>query len=314
MSPFRKNENHSSVNDRRADHSDGHRLRVALCLIGLYLVGEIIVGLVAHSLALLSDAAHMLTDVAGLVLALVAIWFAKRPASGRFTYGFRRVEILSAQANGLVLLGLSVILVVEAVHRLIRPPRVTGPLVLAVALIGVVVNLVATWSMSKADRTSLNIEGAFQHIATDLLGFVATALAGVVIIVGHWQRADPVATLVVVVMMVRSGVGLVRESGRVFLEGAPANLDASAVGATLAAVPGVAEVHDLHIWEITTGMPAVSAHVLVESGYDCHEVQHQIQDVLRRQYQLDHSTLQVEHTQPALQITLKPNPDQAREH
>lgn len=280
--------------------ADGRWLSLALAAIAMFMVAEVTVGVIAHSLALLSDAAHMLTDVASLALALVAMRLAKRPAEGRFTYGFKRAEILSAQTNGVTLLILGLLLAIEAVRRLVSPSTVTGGLVLTVALVGVVVNLGASRSINRASRTSLNTQGAFQHILTDLFGFVATAVAGLVIILTSWERADAVASLFVVLLMVRAGVGLVRDSGRIFMEAAPLDVNPDSLGAALAALPGVAEVHDLHVWEITSGMPAVSAHVIVESDSDCHGVQREVQRVLHDQHHITHSTLQVEHASDGL--------------
>nr|WP_024806086.1 cation diffusion facilitator family transporter [Nocardia sp. BMG51109] len=281
---------------------DGDRrwLAGALAVIVLFLLGEVVVGVLAGSLALLSDAAHMLTDAASIALALWAMRLSARPATGRMTFGWKRVEILSAQANGVTLLLLAVWLTYEAIQRLVHPPAVSGGLVLGTALVGVVVNLVATWMISRADRASLNIEGAFQHILNDLFAFIATAIAGAVIMVTGFGRADGIATLVVVVLMVRAGVGLVRASSRIFLEAAPADLDPSAIGRAMAARDGVVEVHDLHIWEITSGSPALSAHVLVEPGRDCHAVREGVARWLADEHHIEHATLQVDHAQPRL--------------
>lgn len=274
---------------------DRRPLRAALVLIVGFMAGEAAVGLAFGSLALLSDAAHMLTDVVSLALALVALRLAARPPRGGFTYGLRRVEILSAQANGITLLLLAVWLSYEAVRRLIEPPPVPGVPVLVTALIGVAVNLAATWLLSAANRTSLNIRGAYQHILTDLFGFAATALAGLVLLLTGFDRADGIATLVVVALMVRAGVGLVRDSGRIFLEAAPTDVDPAELGYRLAALPGVDEVHDLHVWTITSGEPAMSAHVLVCGGHDCHRVRRDMERLLRGEYHVDHTTLQVDH-------------------
>jgi cobalt-zinc-cadmium efflux system protein len=184
------------------------------------------------------------------------------------------------------------------VRRLIHPAEVTGGLVLGTALAGIVVNLAATWLLSRADRSSLNVEGAFQHVLTDLFAFIATAVAGLVVLVGGWSRADPLASLIVVVLMLRSGVGLVRESGRIFLEAAPAGLDPSRIGHELAGRPQVAEIHDLHVWEITSGQPALSAHVLVDPQADCHAVRLDLEALLITSFQIEHSTLQVDHIAP----------------
>ncbi|WP_055589660.1 cation diffusion facilitator family transporter [Streptacidiphilus griseoplanus] len=283
-------------------------LTVALGLITVFMAAEVVVGLLAHSLALISDAAHMLTDAASILLALVAMRLAERPARGGYTFGLKRAEILSAMANGTTLLVLSVWLAYEAVRRLIAPPEVSGTLVLITALAGVAVNLAATWSISRANRTSLNVEGAYQHILTDLFAFIATAVAGGVMVVTGFARADAIASLVVVALMLRAGAGLVRDSGRIFLEAAPAGLDPDTIGDQLAASGDVAEVHDLHIWQITSGHPALSAHILVPPGGDCHAVRRRLQGLLRDRYRITHTTLQVDHVgedgdEQLLQIT-----------
>ncbi|HEX5120873.1 MAG TPA: cation diffusion facilitator family transporter [Pseudonocardiaceae bacterium] len=289
--------------------SDRRWLAGALTVIAAFMIGEVTVGVIAGSLALLSDAAHMLTDAASIGLALWAIRLAARPAAGRMTYGWKRAEILSAQANGLTLLLLGAWLTYEAVQRLLHPPAVDGGLVLVVALVGIVVNLAATWMISKANRTSLNVEGAFQHILNDLFAFIATAVAGLVIVLTGFTRADAIATLVVVALMVRAGVGLVRESSRIFLESAPAGLDPDALGDRLVGLPGVDEVHDLHVWQITSGQVALSAHVLVDQGGDCHALRRDLEQVLAGDYAITHTTLQVDHAVPASRRTSSPVDD-----
>jgi cation diffusion facilitator family transporter len=201
--------------------ADRRWLSVALGLIVVFMVGEFVVGLLAGSLALISDSAHMLTDAASLVLALVAIRLSARPAQGSYTYGLKRAEILSAQANGITLLLLSVWFVYEGVRRLLDPPPVAGGLVLITAVVGIVVNVAAAWCISRANRTSLNVEGAFQHILNDLYAFIATAIAGAVVLLTGFARADALAALLVAALMLKAGWGLVRESGRIFLEAAP---------------------------------------------------------------------------------------------
>ncbi|OCB23450.1 cation diffusion facilitator family transporter [Mycobacterium intracellulare] len=279
--------------------ADRRWLAIALGLIVGFMAAEVVVGLVAHSLALISDAGHMFTDAASIALALIAARLAARPARGRYTYGFKRVEILSAQANGITLLLLAVWFVYEGVRRLIAPPEVAGPLVLITALIGIVVNIAATWAISRANRASLNVEGAFQHILNDLYAFIGTAIAGVVVWTTGFARADAIAALVVAGLMVRAGWGLVGESGRIFLEAAPAHLDPGEVGARLVAIPQVDEVHDLHVWQISSGQPPLSAHVLVADGGDCHLVRARIETVLRNEFGLEHTTLQLEHAAEA---------------
>ncbi|MGD9987524.1 cation diffusion facilitator family transporter [Pseudonocardia sp.] len=281
-------------------NADRRWLTIALVLISVFMVAEFVVGLIAGSLALLSDSAHMLTDAAAIVLALIAIRLAARPAKGGYTYGLRRAEILSAQANGITLLLLAVWFVYEGVARLIDPPPVEGGLVLVTALVGIVVNVAATWCISRANRSSLNVEGAFQHILNDLFAFIATAIAGVVLVTTGFTRADAIAALVVAALMIKAGWALVRESGRIFLEAAPRGTDPDALGAELVAVPGVAEVHDLHLWEITSGEAALSAHVMVRPQDDCHEVQKAVEEILRARHGLRHTTLQVDHAEPGV--------------
>jgi cobalt-zinc-cadmium efflux system protein len=206
----------------------------------------------------------------------------------------RRAEILSAQLNGATLLALGAVIVLEGVRRLVSPPDVEGATVLLVALAGIAVNLAATMVLAGADRRSLNVEGAFQHVLTDLFAFVATAVAGAVVLTTGFSRADGIAALIVAALMVRSGIGLLRDSGRVLLEASPRDLDPEEIGRTLAAAPHVVEVHDLHVWEVTSGFPALSAHVVVRSGCDTQSHRRQLALILRESFGIEHSTLQVE--------------------
>jgi cobalt-zinc-cadmium efflux system protein len=279
---------------------DRRYLAGALALTVAFMAAEVVVGLLARSLALLSDAAHLLTDAGALVLALVAARLAERPPRGGYTYGLRRAEILSAQANGLTLLLLAAWLAVEAVRRLLHPPPVAGLAVLVTALAGIAVNLVGTWLVARADRSSLNVEGAFRHLLTDLYAFLATAVAGLVIILTGYVRADGIATLLVAALMVKAGLELVRASGRILLEGAPVGVDPAQVGTRLAGVDGVAEVHDLHVWLISSTQPALSAHVLVNRDRDCHATRHDLERLLQEEYAISHTTLQVDHADGGL--------------
>jgi cobalt-zinc-cadmium efflux system protein len=288
--------------DHHHDHAhaisadaDSRKLAIALALILGFMCVEVAVGIAARSLALLSDAAHMLTDAGALALALVAIRLARRPAAGAMTYGLKRTEILAAAINGSTLLVLGLLIVYEGVRRLIDPPAVDGGPVLAVAILGIAVNLVATWILARANRQSLNVEGAFQHILTDLAAFVATAIAGAVVLTTGFARADGIAALLVAALMLRAAYMLLRESGRVFLEAAPRGLDPEAIGLRMARHDGVAEVHDLHIWEVTSGFPALSAHVLVGRNTDCHDVRRTLESMLHAEFAIEHTTLQVEH-------------------
>ncbi|MDQ5832117.1 MAG: cation diffusion facilitator family transporter [Actinomycetota bacterium] len=255
---------------------------------------EVVVGILASSLALLSDAAHMLTDAGAIALALVAARLAGRPARGGYTFGLKRAEILSAQINGVTLVALAAVIVFEGIRRLVSPPEVEGAAVLVVALAGIVVNLLATVILAGADRRSLNVEGAFQHVLTDLYAFIATAIAGGVILATGWGQADGIAALLVAALMLRSGWGLLRESGRVLLEAAPRGIDPQEIGRTLAAEPHVVEVHDLHVWEVTSGMPSLSAHVTVGAGCDTQSHRRRLAELVHERFGIDHTTLQVE--------------------
>ena len=279
---------------------NARRLGLALVLILAFMAGEVVAGILAHSLVLLSDAAHMLTDAAALALSFVVLRLAAQPAGGNRTFGLRRSEILSAQANGAALLVLAFLIVYSAVRHLVSPPHAGGGTILGVALVGIGVNLLATWQLAGANRGSLNVEGSFQHVLTDLFAFVATAAAGGVILATGWVRADSVAALLVAALMLRAAWRLLRDSGRVLLDIAPAGLQVEEIGTAMAAHPGVVEVHDLHVWEVTTEFPTLSAHVLVEPGADCHGIRQELEQLLRERFGLDHTTLQVEHASAQL--------------
>ena len=283
---------------------DARRLAVVFALIVAFMAGEVTAGILAHSLALLSDAAHMLTDAGALAMSLVVLRLAAQPAGGNRTFGLRRSEILSAQANGATLLVLAGPIVYGAVRRLVSPPQASGTVILVVALVGIGVNLLATWQLSGANRRSLNVEGSFQHVLTDLFAFVATAVAGAVILASGWVRADAVAALFVAALMLRSSWRLLRDSGRVLLDIAPAGLPVDEIGTAMASHPRVVEVHDLHVWEVTTEFPTLSAHVLVEPDVDCHGIRRELEQLLRDRFGLEHTTLQVDHA-PAQLVQIR---------
>jgi cobalt-zinc-cadmium efflux system protein len=274
---------------------DARRLSAALALILGLMAVEVLAGILASSLALLSDAAHMLTDAGAIAVALYAAGLAARPPAGRFTFGFGRAEILSAQANGATLLVLAGVIAVEGIRRLWSVPDVDGGFVVVVGLLGACVNVAAALALGKAERRSLNVEGARAHVMTDLFASLAAAAAGAVILITGFDRADAIASLLVAAVMLRSGWLLLRDSGRVLLEGAPEGVDPDAVGHALAAMPGVVEVHDLHVWEVTSGFPALAAHVLVKPGDDCHAVRRSLQAMVNERFSIEHVTLQVDH-------------------
>jgi cobalt-zinc-cadmium efflux system protein len=281
------------------------------------MVVEIVAGVLASSLALLSDAGHMLTDAAALALALAAARLAERGASGAMTYGLGRAEILSAQANGLTLLVLACLIVYGAIGRLISPPDVHGGVVLAVALAGIPVNLLAARILAgghdHGHERSLNVEGSYRHILNDLYGFIATAISAAVIIATGFDRADAIASLLIAALMLQAAYSLLKASGRVFMEAAPAGLDPEEIGRALVAQPGVVEVHDLHVWEVTSGFAALSAHVVVRAGDDCHELRRDLHELLEQQFGIHHTTLQVDHEAGPLQIEVAARPSPVRE-
>ena len=278
-----------------APGADRRLLAVSLALFLVFMAIEVAVGILANSLALLADAGHMLTDAAALALAVVAAWAASQPARGRWTFGFARAEILAAQANGIALVLIAAWITYEAARRLADPPVVDAALVLPVALAGVAMNVVVAALLARARRQSLNVRGAYLHVATDAAAFLGTALAAALILVTGWNRLDPVASLFVAALAVWAGVSLLRESGRIFLEGAPASAPPREVGRALAEHPGVVDVHDLHVWTVTSGFPALAAHVLVDPGADCHRIRLELEALLRERFDIDHTTLQVDH-------------------
>jgi cobalt-zinc-cadmium efflux system protein len=275
--------------------SDRRWLAAALGLIVAFMVGEVVAGLVAHSLALLSDAAHMLTDAVALLVAMVSVAVMRRPARGAYTYGFARVDALSGQANGITLVLLAVFFEVQGVRHLVDPPDVRGGVVTTVAVIGAVVNVAAVMLARRADPASLSVRGAVAHLVNDAWAFAATLVGGIVVLLSGWSRADAIASMVIGLLMLWTGQGLVRAAGRIFLEAAPSGVDPHALGGELAAIDGVAELHDLHVWQLGPHETALSAHVLVRPPFDCHEVSSRLREVLAGKYAIGHVTLQADH-------------------
>lgn len=278
--------------------ADRRYLVIALVLLTAFMIVEVIVAVLSGSLVLLSDAGHMLSDVGAIALALWAMRLAARPASGAWTFGWKRAEILSAAANGATLLVISGIVAFEAIRRLVDAPKVDGGPVLAVAILGVAVNIAAAWVLARANRSSLNVEGAFQHIVTDLYAFLGTVAAAIVILTTGFARADAIASLIVVALMLRSAWALLRDSGRVLLEAAPAGIDLAEVRAHLLQTEHVYDVHDLHVWALTSSLPTLSAHVVIDDSCftDAHapRLLDQLQSCLIGHFDVEHSTFQLE--------------------
>lgn len=287
------------VHDVPTGTADRRWLFAALSAVVVFMVAEVVAGLLANSLALIADAGHMLTDAAGLLLAVIASRIAERPARGAYTYGFARVDALSGQANGITLLLLAIWFTVEGIRRIIDPSDVRGGVVALVALIGAAVNVLATWLAGHANRSSLNVRGVLAHLTTDIWAFVATFAAGLIVLWSGWLRADPVASLLVAALMAWTGYRLVRDAGRVFLEAAPQDVDPFELGTELATVEGVAQLHDLHVWVLGSRDAALSAHVLVSPSYDCHDVAEQLRTRLAHEHDIQHVTLQVDHAERA---------------
>jgi cobalt-zinc-cadmium efflux system protein len=281
-------------------HPDADRryLLTALILLMAFMLAEVVVAFVAGSLALLADAGHMLADVGAIAGALWAIRLAARPPAGAWTFGWQRAEILSAAANGITLLVVAGIVTVQAIIRLVHPPHVDGAPVLAVALAGIAVNVAAAWVLAQANRSSLNVEGVFRHVLTDLYGFLGTAAAAVIILTTGYVRADSIASLLVVLLMLRAAWALLRDSGRILLEAAPEHMDLEDVRAHLLATRHVQDVHDLHAWTVTSSLPALSAHVIVDdscfTGGHAPQLLDQLQACLAGHFDVEHSTFQLE--------------------
>lgn len=274
---------------------DSRRLALSLGLVLVAMVVEVVAGVLADSLALLADAGHMLTDAVALGLAVLASWAAVKPPRGRWTFGFKRGEILAAQANGTILAALAIWILYEGVRRLFDPPEVRAELVGWVALVGVVISLVIAALLARAQGESLNVRGAYLHVVTDVAAFVGTGVAAGLILLTGWDRFDPIASMLVAGLLLWGSYGLLKESGRIFLLAAPESAPPDEVGRAIASHPGVVDAHDLHVWTVTSGFPALSAHVLVEPAADCHRIRLELEQMLRVRFGLDHTTLQVEH-------------------
>ena len=279
---------HGRVDSRRA-------LAVALALTAAYTVIEVVGGIAAGSLALLADAVHMLSDNVAIALSLAAVWLAGKPATAERTFGYKRAEVLAALANGVLLVALAIWIFVEAAMRLRDPGEPLGGWMLAIALLGLVVNVLAGLVLSRSRRDSLNVEAAFRHVFADLLGSVGVAVAAIVILTTGWVEADPVVSIVIGVLVLASAWSILRDSTEILLEATPRGLDLESLGRRLATAPGVVEVHDLHVWTITSGFPALSAHVLVRPGEDCHGRRRELERLLHDEFGIGHTTLQVDH-------------------
>lgn len=269
-------------------------LSVALGLTLGYTVVEAVAGLLTGSLALLADAAHMVSDNVSLALALFALWLADRPATPRRTFGFKRAEVLAALANGATLVGVSIWIFIEAARRFREPAEILGGWMLVVAVVGLLVNVAASAVLLRSRHGNLNVEAAFRHVLGDLAGSVGTIVAAVIIVTAGWLYADPVVSILIGLLILWSSWSILRDSVHILLEAAPAGLDVDVLEQRLQAVPGVVSVHDLHVWTITSGFPALSAHLVVQAQADGECCRCAAAETLRDEFGIDHSTLQLE--------------------
>lgn len=267
----------------------------ALTVTASFTAVEVVAGFLTGSLALLADAVHMLSDNVSIAIALVAAWLASKPATTARTYGYKRAEVLAALANGVTLVALSLWIFWEAAERFRDPPEVLGGWMLAVAVVGLGVNVAAGALLYRARHASLNVEAAFRHVVADLLGSLGVAAAAIAILATGWAQADTIVSVFIGGLILASSWAILRDSTTILLEATPRGIDTREVGERLAAAPGVVEVHDLHIWTITSGFPALSAHVLVGRGEDCHHRRLELERILEREFAITHTTLQVDH-------------------
>ena len=275
--------------------ADRKALLIAALLTGGFMIAEAVGGVVTGSLALLADAGHMLSDSFSLFLALFAVSIAARPATAKRTFGYKRAEILAALVNGVLLVLVSLWVVYEAIGRLDDPVEVMGGGMMAIAVLGLIINVVAFLVLWKGGGESLNVRAALRHVLGDLLGSVGVIIAAGVILVTGWEPIDPIVSILISILIVASAWSVLKESVDVLLEAAPKGIDTQEVGMAMAGVDGVEQVHDLHIWQITSGFPSLSAHVLVGADLDCHRVRLELDSLLKEQFDIEHSTLQLEH-------------------
>ena len=270
------------------------RLAIVLVLVTAYMVAEVVGGLLTNSLALLADAGHMLSDAAALALSLFAIWIAQKPPTPKHTYGYYRTEILAALVNGATLVAISIYIFYEAYERIGEPPEVQGALMMAIATGGLLINLLGLWILNAGRGESLNVQGAWLHVLTDALGSVGAMVAGGLIWAFGWNWADPVASVVIGILVIYSSWGLLKETVAVLMEGTPGHIDVDEMREVIRAVPGVRAVHDLHVWTITSGMVAMSGHVVVDDGHYGEAILRDIREPLHERFGIDHATIQLE--------------------
>jgi len=280
-------------------------LLIAASLTAGFMVVEAVGGLLTGSLALLADAGHMLSDSFSLLLALAAVSLAARPATARHSFGFKRAEILAALVNGVLLVVVSIWVIVEALRRLADPVEILGPGMLLIALVGLLVNVVAAWVLMRSGGESLNVRAALRHVLGDLAGSVGVIVAAGVIILTGWQQIDAIVSILISLLIAASAWSVLREAVDVLLESTPGGMDAEEIGMAMAGHEGVDPVHDLHVWQITSGFPTLSAHVLTGPDADCHRIRFELEALLLERFGIEHTTLQVDHTVEARPLRIE---------
>ena len=302
MAPGHHHHGHSHAGSSNSLRS----LTIALVLNAAYTVVELIAALLAGSLSLLADAGHNLSDVVALAVAAGAVMLARRPATPNRSFGFKRAEILAALFNAVSLIVIALIVFVGAARRFADPATVPGGWLIAVASVGLLINAIGAATVFRRGGEDLNLRAAYIHLVGDALGSVAVIVTGVVIVTTGWSYADPIMGVLIGVYLVATSWGVLRESVLVLLESTPPGLDAEEIGRALASQPGVVEVHDLHVWQITSGFPSLSAHMLVREGDDCHGIRRASEHMLAERFEITHTTLQVDHEHVDALLTISP--------
>ena len=288
--------NHNHFEEAREGNKKG--LLIALIITAGIMLLEFFGGLITNSLALLSDSGHMLSDTSSLFLSLIAIWFSSRPASANKTYGYFRFEILAALSNGVSLFIIAGFIIWEAYGRLFEPPTVASGTMMFIASIGLLANLISAWSLiSKGDvKNNVNLRSAYLHVLGDALGSIGAIIAGLFMILFDWYIADPIISVLVALLILKSAWGIIRYTVHILMEGTPAAINQDEVKATLLEIEGVLDVHDLHIWTITSGLDVLSCHVLIEDDKSSQQILQQAIDKIKEVYKIEHTTVQIEKT------------------
>ena len=283
---------HAHLHGHHIHSSAPKAISQAIVITLIFMIIELVGGWFSNSLALISDGAHMLTDVGAMSLSLFALWIARRPATSTMTFGYHRAEILGALFSGLLIWLISGVLIYESIERLQSPPEVKGPVVFVIATLGLIANGVSMWTLHGAKEHNLNVKAAYLHVLSDLMGSIGAIIAGAILWITNWKPIDPLLTILFSLLMLLNSWSLVREAAGILMESAPTHLNPESILKDLRAIDSVLEVHDLHVWSVSNGKPALSAHLITLNG---EQVLHTAHDLLKVKYGILHSTLQIEH-------------------